>query len=73
MCLFVFHIRCNSNRVQNIALSLVPIIGWMKKYRFKQWLLSDIISGISTGFVAVLQGSILLFSLLSNKDFSGIR
>lgn len=61
MCLFVFHVRCNSKRVQNIALSLVPIIGWMKKYRFKQWLLSDIISGISTGFVAVLQGSVLLF------------
>lgn len=45
-------------------MSLLPIIGWIKIYRFKQWLPSDIISGVSTGLVAVLQGNIMfLFSL----------
>ncbi|KAE8616232.1 hypothetical protein XENTR_v10008751 [Xenopus tropicalis] len=33
-------------------------------YRFKEWILSDIVSGISTGLVAVLQG--LAFALLVN-------
>uniref|UniRef100_A0AAR2L434 SLC26A/SulP transporter domain-containing protein n=1 Tax=Pygocentrus nattereri TaxID=42514 RepID=A0AAR2L434_PYGNA len=45
------------------ALSLLPVIGWMKIYRFREWLFNDIVSGISTGLVAVLQG--LAFSLLA--------
>ncbi|KAF4079713.1 hypothetical protein AMELA_G00181400 [Ameiurus melas] len=63
----LYHVKkyftCDSKRVMNAALSLLPIIGWMKIYRFKQWLPSDIISGVSTGLVAVLQG--LAFSLLA--------
>lgn len=62
--MFVFHIRCDSKRAKNAALSLLPIIGWMKIYKIKQWLPSDIISGVSTGLVAVLQGSILFFLLI---------
>ncbi|RXN21245.1 chloride anion exchanger-like protein [Labeo rohita] len=55
---------CNANRAKNAALSLLPIIGWIKNYNIKQWLLGDIVSGISTGLVAVLQG--LAFSLLAS-------
>ncbi|XP_028811109.1 chloride anion exchanger-like [Denticeps clupeoides] len=62
------HIRlyftCDSKRAKNAALSLLPIIGWLKIYRVKEWLLSDIVSGISTGLVAVLQG--LAYSLLAS-------
>ncbi|KAI5617885.1 solute carrier family 26 (anion exchanger), member 3 isoform X2, partial [Silurus asotus] len=58
------YFTCNSKRAKNAALSLLPIIGWMKIYRVKQWLPSDIISGVSTGLVAVLQG--LAFSLLAS-------
>uniref|UniRef100_A0A3P8PMR7 STAS domain-containing protein n=1 Tax=Astatotilapia calliptera TaxID=8154 RepID=A0A3P8PMR7_ASTCA len=46
------------------ALSLLPVIGWMKAYRFKEWLLGDIVSGVSTGLVAVLQG--LAYCLLAS-------
>uniref|UniRef100_A0A8C2G2V7 Chloride anion exchanger-like n=1 Tax=Cyprinus carpio TaxID=7962 RepID=A0A8C2G2V7_CYPCA len=49
---------------RNTAISLLPIIGWMKTYSFKDWLLNDILSGVSTGLVAVLQG--LAFSLLAS-------
>ncbi|XP_030632171.1 chloride anion exchanger-like [Chanos chanos] len=62
------HIRdyftCNAQRAENAALSVLPIIQWMKMYRIKDWLLSDIVSGVSTGLVAVLQG--LAFSLLAS-------
>ncbi|KAM9845697.1 chloride anion exchanger-like [Aulostomus maculatus] len=55
---------CDGKRAKNAALSLLPIIGWMKIYRLKEWLLSDIVSGVSTGLVAVLQG--LAYCLLAS-------
>uniref|UniRef100_A0AAR2KKL1 STAS domain-containing protein n=1 Tax=Pygocentrus nattereri TaxID=42514 RepID=A0AAR2KKL1_PYGNA len=58
-----YFLICDSQRVKNAALSLLPVIGWMKIYRFREWLFNDIVSGISTGLVAVLQG--LAFSLLA--------
>ncbi|XP_055016012.1 chloride anion exchanger-like [Boleophthalmus pectinirostris] len=58
------YFRCNSRRARSAALSLLPIIGWMKIYRVKEWLLSDIVSGVSTGLVAVLQG--LAYCLLAS-------
>ncbi|KAG7456245.1 hypothetical protein MATL_G00249710 [Megalops atlanticus] len=58
------YFTCNSKRAKNTTLSLLPIIGWMRIYRIKEWLLNDIVSGVSTGLVAVLQG--LAFSLLAS-------
>ncbi|KAI1888100.1 hypothetical protein AGOR_G00181570 [Albula goreensis] len=58
------YFTCDSKRAKNAALSLFPIIGWMRIYRIKQWLMGDIVSGVSTGLVAVLQG--LAFSLLAS-------
>uniref|UniRef100_A0A8D2JSP1 Solute carrier family 26 member 3 n=1 Tax=Sciurus vulgaris TaxID=55149 RepID=A0A8D2JSP1_SCIVU len=53
---------CSTQKAKRIALSLFPIAYWLPAYRLKEWLLSDIVSGISTGLVAVLQG--LAFALL---------
>ncbi|XP_056093258.1 solute carrier family 26 member 3, tandem duplicate 2 [Rhinichthys klamathensis goyatoka] len=58
------YLTCTSERAKNAAVSLVPIIGWIRIYSVKEWLLNDIVSGISTGLVAVLQG--LAFSLLAS-------
>ncbi|XP_029901744.1 chloride anion exchanger [Myripristis murdjan] len=58
------YFTCDAKRAKNAALSLLPIIGWMRIYRIKEWLLSDIVSGISTGLVAVLQG--LAYCLLAS-------
>ncbi|KAB5542287.1 hypothetical protein PHYPO_G00089900 [Pangasianodon hypophthalmus] len=58
------YFTCNSNRAKNAALSLLPIIGWMKMYNVREWILGDIVSGVSTGLVAVLQG--LAYSLLAS-------
>uniref|UniRef100_A0A8C1JF19 Solute carrier family 26 member 3 n=1 Tax=Cyprinus carpio TaxID=7962 RepID=A0A8C1JF19_CYPCA len=58
------YFTCDTNRAKNAARSLLPIIGWIKNYNIKEWLLGDIVSGISTGLVAVLQG--LAFSLLAS-------
>lgn len=61
---FKDYFTCDARRAKNAALSLLPIIGWMKIYRIKEWLLSDIVSGVSTGLVAVLQG--LAYCLLAS-------
>ncbi|NWQ87267.1 S26A3 protein, partial [Burhinus bistriatus] len=55
---------CSPQRVKKIALGLFPIISWLPAYRFREWILNDIVSGINTGLVAVLQG--LAFALLVN-------
>uniref|UniRef100_A0A665UCF6 Chloride anion exchanger-like n=1 Tax=Echeneis naucrates TaxID=173247 RepID=A0A665UCF6_ECHNA len=55
---------CDAERAKSIALSLLPVIGWLKIYQIKEWLLSDIVSGVSTGLVAVLQG--LAYCLLAS-------
>ncbi|KFV57263.1 Chloride anion exchanger, partial [Tyto alba] len=55
---------CSPQRVKKMALGLFPILSWLPAYRFREWILSDIISGINTGLVAVLQG--LAFALLVN-------
>lgn len=51
-----FECSCDSKRAKNAVLSFLPIIGWIKIYRVKEWLLGDVVSGISTGLVAIMQG-----------------
>lgn len=63
--LFVYHCRCDAKRAKTAALSLLPIIGWIKIYQVKEWLISDIVSGVSTGLVAVLQGEENSFVLIN--------
>ncbi|KAJ8381632.1 hypothetical protein SKAU_G00024100 [Synaphobranchus kaupii] len=58
------YFTCDSKRAKNAALSLFPVIGWMRIYRIKEWLMSDIVSGVSTGLVAVLQGAFPVLSLM---------
>ncbi|NXX88174.1 S26A3 protein, partial [Centropus bengalensis] len=58
------YFRCSPQRLKKIALRLLPVISWLPAYRFREWILSDLVSGINTGLVAVLQG--LAFALLVN-------
>nr|XP_020668749.1 pendrin [Pogona vitticeps] len=53
---------CSRRKVLQIAKTLFPILEWLPKYRVKEWLISDAISGVSTGLVATLQG--LAYALL---------
>lgn len=64
----VEYFSCNAERLKKIVLSLLPVIGWMRNYRLKQWIIGDVVSGISTGLVAIMQG--LAFSLLASLPAS---
>ncbi|KAB1276592.1 Pendrin [Camelus dromedarius] len=46
---------CPRKRTLGVLKTLLPILDWLPKYRIKEWLLSDIISGVSTGLVGTLQ------------------
>ncbi|XP_032617270.1 pendrin [Hylobates moloch] len=54
---------CSRKRAFGVLKTLLPILEWLPKYRVKEWLLSDIISGVSTGLVATLQG--MAYALLA--------
>ncbi|XP_078199276.1 pendrin isoform X2 [Callithrix jacchus] len=54
---------CSRKRAFGVLKTLLPILEWLPKYRVKEWLLSDIISGVSTGLVGTLQG--MAYALLA--------
>ncbi|XP_061571167.1 solute carrier family 26 member 3 isoform X1 [Cololabis saira] len=58
------YLTCDAKRVRNAVLSRLPIVGWMRSYRVREWLLGDVVSGISTGLVAIMQG--LAFSIMAS-------
>ncbi|KAM4748901.1 chloride anion exchanger-like [Rhinophrynus dorsalis] len=65
---FLDHLKeyfgCSAEKAKRIAFTFLPIASWLPMYNFREWIFQDIISGISTGMVAVLQG--LAFALLVN-------
>ncbi|ELV14267.1 Pendrin [Tupaia chinensis] len=55
---------CSRKRAFAVLKTLLPVLEWLPKYRIKEWLLSDIISGVSTGLVGTLQGPFPVVSLM---------
>ncbi|KAM4702895.1 pendrin-like [Rhinophrynus dorsalis] len=54
---------CTSKKLFGIVKSFFPILEWLPKYRWKEWFVSDLISGLSVGLISALQG--LAFGLLA--------
>ncbi|KAG8439914.1 hypothetical protein GDO86_005906 [Hymenochirus boettgeri] len=54
---------CTSRRALLIIKSIFPVVEWLPKYRWKEWLLNEVVSGITVGLVSTLQG--LAFALLA--------
>ncbi|KAM8930809.1 solute carrier family 26 member 6-like [Pelodytes ibericus] len=49
-------LRCSGSTAKSLLLRTVPILSWLPKYQVKEWLLGDIISGISVGTIQLPQG-----------------
>uniref|UniRef100_A0A5S6NE66 Chromosome X open reading frame 56 n=1 Tax=Xenopus tropicalis TaxID=8364 RepID=A0A5S6NE66_XENTR len=54
---------CTSKKAYFIVKKFFPVLDWLPKYRWKEWFVNDLISGVSTGLVGTLQG--LAFALLA--------
>ncbi|XP_010387974.1 testis anion transporter 1 isoform X2 [Rhinopithecus roxellana] len=64
---FTHHVqcRCSWHRFLRCILTIFPFLEWMCMYRLKDWLLGDLLAGISVGLVQVPQG--LTLSLLARQ------
>ncbi|XP_071982932.1 solute carrier family 26 member 6-like isoform X2 [Engystomops pustulosus] len=55
--------RCSGAVVKSLLLKIIPILNWLPRYPFREWLLGDIISGLSVGIIQLPQG--LAYALLA--------
>ncbi|XP_050643540.1 testis anion transporter 1 isoform X3 [Macaca thibetana thibetana] len=64
---FTHHVqcRCSWHRFLRCMLTIFPFLEWMCMYRLKDWLLGDLLAGISVGLMQVPQG--LTLSLLARQ------
>ncbi|KAM6457053.1 solute carrier family 26 member 9 isoform 1-T3 [Liasis olivaceus] len=56
--------RCSSSRLKLILYSLFPILVWLPKYKIKDYIVPDVLGGVSAGTIQVPQG--MAFALLAN-------
>ncbi|XP_068108799.1 solute carrier family 26 member 6-like isoform X2 [Hyperolius riggenbachi] len=56
-------LRCSSSAVKALFLNFFPILQWLPHYPIKEWLLGDIVSGVSVGILQLPQG--LAYALLA--------
>ncbi|XP_061869746.1 solute carrier family 26 member 9 isoform X2 [Colius striatus] len=56
--------RCSASRVKLILFNLFPILVWLPKYKIKDYILPDVLGGLSAGTIQVPQG--MAFALLAN-------
>uniref|UniRef100_A0A8C2SDH5 STAS domain-containing protein n=1 Tax=Capra hircus TaxID=9925 RepID=A0A8C2SDH5_CAPHI len=55
--------RCSWYKFRRCLLTVFPFLEWMCFYRFKDWLLGDLLAGISVGLVQIPQ--VLMLGLLA--------
>ncbi|XP_070605003.1 solute carrier family 26 member 9 [Erythrolamprus reginae] len=56
--------RCSPSRLKLILYSLFPILVWLPKYKIRDYIVPDVLGGISAGTIQVPQG--MAFALLAN-------
>ncbi|XP_069822876.1 solute carrier family 26 member 6-like isoform X2 [Dendropsophus ebraccatus] len=55
--------RCSRSTANSLLLKFIPVLRWLPRYPAREWILGDIISGISVGIIQLPQG--LAYSLLA--------
>ncbi|NXE01481.1 S26A9 protein, partial [Chaetorhynchus papuensis] len=56
--------RCSASRLKLTLFRLFPILVWLPKYKIKEYILPDVLGGLSAGTIQVPQG--MAFALLAN-------
>ncbi|XP_043563668.1 solute carrier family 26 member 6 [Chiloscyllium plagiosum] len=57
------NLRCSSPKAKSFLFKLIPILHWLPKYPYREWLLGDICSGFSVGIVQLPQS--MAYALLA--------
>lgn len=56
--------RCSSAKMKTMVLGLLPVLSWLPKYKIKDYIIPDLLGGLSGGSIQVPQG--MAFALLAN-------
>ncbi|NWU39033.1 S26A9 protein, partial [Hylia prasina] len=56
--------RCSASRFKLTLFHLFPVLVWLPKYKIKDYILPDVLGGLSAGTIQVPQG--MAFALLAN-------
>ncbi|KAM6217349.1 solute carrier family 26 member 9 [Rhynchocyon petersi] len=56
--------RCSSAKIKNVVFGLLPVLSWLPKYKIKDYIIPDLLGGLSGGSIQVPQG--MAFALLAN-------
>ncbi|KAI3351414.1 hypothetical protein L3Q82_020267, partial [Scortum barcoo] len=60
------HCTCTSKKAKSKVLGFAPILTWLPRYRLREWLLGDVMSGLIVGILLVPQS--IAYSLLASQD-----
>uniref|UniRef100_A0A8C2EXJ1 Solute carrier family 26 member 2 n=1 Tax=Cyprinus carpio TaxID=7962 RepID=A0A8C2EXJ1_CYPCA len=57
---------CSSARFKALLVDSIPIVKWLPRYQFKDWIIGDAMSGLIVGILLVPQS--IAYSLLAEQD-----
>ncbi|XP_078406834.1 sulfate transporter isoform X3 [Cetorhinus maximus] len=57
---------CTPTKAKNFIVGFFPVIEWFPKYKWKEWILGDIMSGLIVGILLVPQS--IAYSLLAGQE-----
>lgn len=57
---------CTTEKVKSKILGFVPVLKWLPRYRLRDWILGDAMSGLIVGILLVPQS--IAYSLLASQD-----
>ncbi|GAB5583664.1 solute carrier family 26 member 9 [Prionailurus iriomotensis] len=56
--------RCSTAKIKAAVFGLLPVLSWLPKYKIKDYIVPDLLGGLSGGSIQVPQG--MAFALLAN-------
>ncbi|XP_059985758.1 solute carrier family 26 member 9 isoform X2 [Lagenorhynchus albirostris] len=56
--------RCSSAKIKTAVFGLFPVLSWLPKYKIKDYIVPDLLGGISGGSIQVPQGTFAVISIL---------
>lgn len=48
--------RCSSAKIKTVVFGLFPVLSWLPKYKIKDYIVPDLLGGLSGGSIQVPQG-----------------